>query len=600
MKLTLNKIPNNWVVTTIGNICDVQSGIGFPKQLQGRLEGEVPFFKVGDISNAVQSGSKYLWKANNYISRNEAKELKGKLFPPETIVFAKIGEAIKLNRRAILNQLSLVDNNVMGIKAYNGVDLNYLYYFMCFIRLDSLAKATTVPSIRKGQIEDIEVPLPGTITQISISNKIEELFSHIDAGMEGLKQAKAKLQKYRQSVLKDAVTGKLTEQWREQNADKLEPASLLLNRILDERRANWEAEQLKAFEEKGQLPKNDKWKEKYIEPENPETNDVPEIPREWGYLRLEALAAIQGGITVDAKRKYENTTSLPYLRVANVQRGYLDLSEIKDIQVPNDKLDSLLLENGDILFNEGGDRDKLGRGWVWRSEIDKCTYQNHVFRARLFSSDVVPEFVSIFGNTIGKEYFIKQGKQTTNLASINKTKLSAFPVPVCSKEEMLEIMEIVDSKIAKTDRMINEVDSQLVRASGLKSTILSKAFMGQLVDNTTSEETAEHLLEKILAEKALLEQKAKLVKKKPTARAKKMKRRPVLDVLIESKKALNVDELFELSGFQGEITPEKVEEFYQELKDVTAIKGVKVTPVKVGNVKQCDLFEYKEVKPNEA
>lgn len=79
-----------------------------------------------------------------------------------------------------------------------------------------------------------------------------------------------------------------------------------------------------------------------------------------------------------------------------------------------------------------------------------------------------------------------------------------------------------------------------------------------------------------------------------------MKRRPVLDVLIESKKALNVDELFELSGFQGEITPEKVEEFYQELKDVTAIKGVKVTPVKVGNVKQGDLFEYKEVKPNEA
>ncbi|MGR4990306.1 restriction endonuclease subunit S [Vibrio rotiferianus] len=600
MKLTIHKIPEQWAVTTIGNICDVQSGIGFPKQLQGREDGEVPFFKVGDISNTVQLGSRYLSKANNYISKSEVNELKGRLFLPETIVFAKIGEAIKLNRRAILSQPSLVDNNVMGIKAYQGIDLNYLYHFMCFIKLDSLAKATTVPSIRKGQIEDIEVPLPSTSNQKSISSKIEELFSHIDAGVEGLKQAKAKLQHYRQSVLKDAVTGKLTEQWRAQNADKLEPAEHFLKRILDERRANWEAEQLKAFEEKGKSPKNDKWKGKYKEPSVPEIDDVPEIPAEWIYLRLEALAAIQGGITVDAKRKHENTTSLPYLRVANVQRGYLDLSEIKDIRVPNEKLDSLLLENGDILFNEGGDRDKLGRGWVWRSEIDKCTYQNHVFRARLFSSDIVSEFVSIFGNTIGKEYFIKQGKQTTNLASINKTKLSAFPVPVCSTAEMIEIMEIVDSKVSKTDRMIQEVDSQLKRAESLKSSVLAKAFSGQLVKHTGVEETAEQLLEKIHLEKGQAEQKAKLAKKKPTARAKKMKRRPILDVLMESKKALNVEELFELSGFQGEVTPEVVEEFYQELKDVTATKGVNVTSVKVDDVKQGDLFEYKEIKPNEA
>ncbi|MFH0282381.1 hypothetical protein ACGRTU_16370 [Vibrio alginolyticus] len=79
-----------------------------------------------------------------------------------------------------------------------------------------------------------------------------------------------------------------------------------------------------------------------------------------------------------------------------------------------------------------------------------------------------------------------------------------------------------------------------------------------------------------------------------------MKRRPIIDVLMESKKPLNVDELFELSGFHGEVTPETVEEFYQELKDVTSTKGVNVTSVKVDNVKQGDLFEYKEIKPNEA
>lgn len=573
----LESLPNGWAHSSVNELCVVEP-VGNKKLAQKQ------YLEYGDYP-VIDQGAVFIGGYSN--DKNLVVE------PPKDGAYLIFGDHSRAFKLVDFSFIPGAD----GVKVLKPICVlpKWIYYFCQAIPLPNKGYARHFQYLKEAYL-----PLPPLSNQKLIVEKIEELFSHIDAGVEGLKQAKAKLQQYRQSVLKDAVTGKLTEQWREKNAEKLEPASTLLARILDKRRANWEAEQLKAFEEKGQLPKNDKWKEKYIEPENPETNDVPEIPREWGYLRLEALAAIQGGITVDAKRKYENTTSLPYLRVANVQRGYLDLFEIKDIQVPNDKLDSLLLENGDILFNEGGDRDKLGRGWVWRSEIDKCTYQNHVFRARLFSSDVVPEFVSIFGNTIGKEYFIKQGKQTTNLASINKTKLSAFPVPVCSKEEMLEIMEIVDSKIAKTDRMINEVDSQLVRASGLKSTILSKAFMGQLVDNTTSEETAEHLLEKILAEKALLEQKAKLVKKKPTARAKKMKRRPVLDVLIESKKALNVDELFELSGFQGEITPEKVEEFYQELKDVTAIKGVKVTPVKVGNVKQGDLFEYKEVKPNEA
>ncbi|ENM5750959.1 restriction endonuclease subunit S [Vibrio mimicus] len=568
------RLPESWIEVSLGEVIQLQYG----KSLTEKSRVESGLIKVFGSSGNVGN-------------HNQA------LVTEPCIIVGRKGS---VGNVFISEQPCWPIDTVYFVVPPVGVDIKFIFYQLINLNLAQLDKSTAIPGLNRDDAYKSRFNLAPLVIQKQIVQKIEELFSHIDAGVEGLKQAKTKLQQYRQSVLKDAVTGKLTEQWREQNADKLEPASSLLNRILDERQANWEAEQLKAFEEKGLLPKNDKWKEKYKEPENPETNDVPEIPREWGYLRLEALAAIQGGITVDAKRKYENTTSLPYLRVANVQRGYLDLSEIKDIQVPNDKLDSLLLENGDILFNEGGDRDKLGRGWVWRSEIDKCTYQNHVFRARLFSSDIIPEFVSIFGNTIGKEYFIKQGKQTTNLASINKTKLSAFPVPVCSNEEMLEIMEIVESKITKTDRMINEVDAQLVRATGLKFSILSKAFTGQLVDNTASEETAERLLEKVHAEKAQLDQKAKLTKKKPTARTKKMTRRPILDVLMESKKALNVDELFELSGFQSEVTPETVEEFYQELKEVSAIKGVKITPVKVDDVKQGDLFEYKEVNKNEA
>ena len=104
---------------------------------------------------------------------------------------------------------------------------------------------------------------------------------------------------------------------------------------------------------------------------------------------------------------------MPYLRVANVQRGYLDLSEVKQIDAPRFDIEDLRLQLGDILFNQGGDRDKLGRGWIWEGQLPECIYQNHVFRARLYSDELSPKLVSWWGNTFGRAYFLREGKQTT-------------------------------------------------------------------------------------------------------------------------------------------------------------------------------------------
>ena len=134
-----------------------------------------------------------------------------------------------------------------------------------------------------------------------------------------------------------------------------------------------------------------------------------------------------------------------------------------------------------FIFNVGGDRDKLGRGWVWHDEVQPCTYQNHVFRARPYSTDIIPEFISMFGNTFGQDYFMKQGKQTTNLASINKTKLSAFPVPMCSKREMDEVMALLDEKLVSIDHVEKSVDEQLLKAEKNKQSVLSHSFSGRIV-----------------------------------------------------------------------------------------------------------------------
>ncbi|HEY9601279.1 MAG TPA: hypothetical protein V6C85_06680 [Allocoleopsis sp.] len=240
---------------------------------------------------------------------------------------------------------------------------------------------------------------------------------------------------------------------------------------------------------------------------------MPELPDGWVWARLDTITALKGGITKDSKRQVENGRKVPYLRVANVQRGYLDLNEMKEIEAPESAISELLLKPGDILFNEGGDRDKLGRGWIWNGELPECIHQNHVFRGRLYCTDVSPKFVSWFGNTYGASYFMREGKQTTNLASINLTKLSAFPIPLPSPEEQPKIVSEVERHLSVVDKLETLVNQNLKRAEKLRQSILKKAFEGKLVPQDPTDEPADKLLERIKAEKAKREAEAKAKKK---------------------------------------------------------------------------------------
>jgi type I restriction enzyme S subunit len=162
-------------------------------------------------------------------------------------------------------------------------------------------------------------------------------------------------------------------------------------------------------------------------------------------------------------------------------------------------VDNLLVSA--VLFTEGGDRDKLGRGWIWNGELTECIHQNHVFRARLYSADVEPKLISWFGNAFGQVWFMEQGKQTTNLASINLTKLSAFPVPLPPLEEQRFIVEEVERRLSVVKEVETEVEANLKRASRLRQAILKRAFEGKLVPQDPSDEPASELLERIRAER---------------------------------------------------------------------------------------------------
>lgn len=204
------------------------------------------------------------------------------------------------------------------------------------------------------------------------------------------------------------------------------------------------------------------------------------LPPGWVWTTLDELAEIVGGVTVDRKRRPKDPVTVPYLRVANVQRGYLDLSELKQIVVERSVAEALRLQPGDILLNEGGDRDKLGRGWVWRGERDHCIHQNHVFRARLRSPEILSEYVSYFANSEGAAYFEKAGKQTTNLASVSLSSLKKLPIKLPPAQELKRIV----GKLAELFSDIEAGEQALDRASALvkryTQSVLKAALTGEL------------------------------------------------------------------------------------------------------------------------
>lgn len=187
------------------------------------------------------------------------------------------------------------------------------------------------------------------------------------------------------------------------------------------------------------------------------------ISTKWERLPLNHVAYVQTGLA-KGKKDIKKPILVPYLRVANVQDGYLDLSVIKSIEVDESTLDRYLLKSGDVLLTEGGDFDKLGRGAIWEGEINPCVHQNHIFVVRPKDELLTPQFLSLLtGSAYGKAYFLKCSKQSTNLASINSTQLKEFPVLLPSLTEQKKIVEVIhawDKAIEKTERLITAKEKQ--------------------------------------------------------------------------------------------------------------------------------------------
>ncbi len=421
-----------------------------------------------------------------------------------------------------------------------------------------------VQNVNASNLSEINVPVAPAAEQTRIVAKLEELLSDLDAGVAELKAAQKKLAQYRQSLLKAAVEGALTAQWRKKNKPT-ETGAQLLERILTERRARWEAKQLAKFKEQGKTPPKD-WQKKYPEPVQPDTSNLPELPEGWVWASLDMLGEIASGVAKGTKRDAAiEVREVPYLRVANVQRGFLDLSEIKTILATERDIAELTLQAGDILFNEGGDRDKLGRGWVWRAEVAHCIHQNHVFRMRPYLPEVLPELISHHGNTFGKLWFQNAGKQTTNLASINMTMLRMFPVPLGPAAEQRELLIQLESQIENLNRQEQAVEHSLKQSTAQRQNILRAAFAGQLVPQDPTDEPASVLLQRIRAERAERSKQPKVRKIKQDKEIAAMVSK-LIDVLAEAGDWVSAQEAFRRCGVADGAQTDQIETLYAELR----------------------------------
>jgi type I restriction enzyme S subunit len=171
-------------------------------------------------------------------------------------------------------------------------------------------------------------------------------------------------------------------------------------------------------------------------------------PKGWPVFALSEVSEVISGVAKGRDLSADESIELPYMRVANVKDGRLDLDEVKTIRIKNTEVEKLRIVPGDLLMTEGGDPDKLGRAALWRGEIDLCVHQNHIFKVRSRRDRLVPEYLrSLVGSAYGKAYFLSVAKKTTGIASINKTQLSAFPVlvpPLPAQEDFRRRVEAVE------------------------------------------------------------------------------------------------------------------------------------------------------------
>ena len=384
---------------------------------------EFPFFKVKNLNSP-----RFIKDFEHTVSQDTAKRLNAEIFPTDTIVFAKVGAALLLNRFRILAQPSCIDNNMIGLVLDHQCERDFLFHLFNQIEFSELFNQGPVPSVNGKQVGYITIPLPPLAEQKRIAAYLDASCAAIDRAVEAKQKQLETLDALRKSIITPAVLRGL---------DSSEP--------LQETGNAW----------------------------------LPRIPNGWKLVALKRVSETQTGITL-GKSYDPPLIERPYLRTANVQDGYLDLEKITTIEIPESLATRYELRPGDVLMTEGGDLDKLGRGFPWEGQIPGCLHQNHVFAIRPILRLLLPEFLTfVTASRYGRDYFEATGKRTTNLASTNSTKVGLFPIPLPSITTQQKIVDYINEKLFQARRIEETIIAQITTLTAYRKSLIHECVTGK-------------------------------------------------------------------------------------------------------------------------
>jgi type I restriction enzyme S subunit len=478
----VSDLPNSWIETALTNLSTIEMGQS-PDSRSYNSEGKgLPFFQgKAEFQAAFPEIRKWCSEPTKVVERGDIL----------LSIRAPVGPT------NIAPEKSCIGRGLAGIRAETGVNQSYLYYFFKNIEpwLSEQGTGSTFAAISGQFVREISCPVAPSAEQTRIVAKLEELLSDLDAGVAELKAAQQKLVQYRQSLLKAAVTGALTAEWRQHNQPG-ETGAQLLQRILTERRARWEARQLAKFQAQDKTPPKD-WQKKYPEPVPPDTTDLPELPEGWVWSSLGECFQVAVGATPSRKEVGYWNGAIPW-----VSSGEVRFNRIKDTK---EKITDAGLSNSSTQINPVGSvllgmiGEGKTRGQVAILDIPAANNQNCA-AIWVSESGVPPEFVYCW---LWSQYEqTRRGSSGNNQPALNKSIVERISMPLPPLAEMQEIVRVVDATMEQIASQEEAVAQSLKQSSAQRQNILRAAFAGQLVPQDPKDEPASVLLERIRAERA--------------------------------------------------------------------------------------------------
>lgn len=432
------KVPDNWCWTYWGNCGEFIAGNAFKKDYQGFQNYHIPFYKVGSLKYSDDNG--ILYDNSNTINDEILKILKATLIPVNSIIFAKIGEAIRLNRRSINNKACCIDNNLMAFVSKVGF-WKYFYFWSLQLDLYDYTNATTVPAIRKSDLEGIEMPLPPLAEQQRIVERIETLFAKLDETKEKLQNTLDTFEIRKTAILHKAFTGELTANWRKHHGLTM-----------------------------------DSWEEKTL-------NDIASYKK--GPFGSSITKAMFVPKTANTYKVYEQ---------GNVIRKDLTYGHYYITSEKYQELKGFSVKAGDILISCAG---TIGEVYKLPPECEEGVINQALMRVRLNQNIIEGYFCYYFGEIIKDDVIDKSnGTAMKNIPPFKVLKAIQIKLPTIN--EQTEIVRIVDNLLAKEQKAHSIAQNALAKIDLIKKSILVRAFRGELGTNNPADEPAVELLKRVL------------------------------------------------------------------------------------------------------